>query len=193
MSFEEGFDAIARVKASGEKLGETINRIAALESWLTELRAAQNGAGEIFEQAKTAIQGLGEISGEIAVQQKALAEEVDALPALIQQLLSTAENRLAQQQEKTEQMLAQQQRETERILAQLPTVVDAAIETKLTAIVAQMEVRLNERLRDELKDTRTTLRETLEYGNSRTDMRLDEMKKDIIAQLPRGLFSRRGG
>ncbi|WP_380180782.1 hypothetical protein [Kalamiella sp. sgz302252] len=182
MSFEEGFAAIAQVKASGEKLGETIKRITALEGWLTELRETQTGAKDTFASASTAIDLLREEAGSLAQSQKVIAKEVEMLPVAIEQVLVTAEERLAQQ-------LAEQ----ERMLARFPAMVEEAVEKKLTAILSQMEARFNERLRDELKDTRTTLRETLEYSASRTEIRLEELKKEIVAELPRGLFGRRKG
>lgn len=182
MSFEEGFDAIAKVKASGEKLGETVNRIAELEGWLSQLYQAHNQAEDVFKKAALAIDSLQHAVAEITERQKELQEEVQTLPEAVRQVLLSADQRLAAQQE-----------ENARMMAQFPAMINDAIDTKLTAIVSQMEVRLSERLRDELKDTRITLRDTLEYGNNRTEMRLDEIKKEIIAELPRGLFGRRKG
>jgi len=66
------------------------------------------------------------------------------------------------------------------------------VEEKLTGILVQLEARITERMRDELKDTRTTLREAIEIGVGRTEANLEGARKEIIAEMPRSLFGRRG-
>lgn len=152
MSFKEGFDAIEKVKASGQKLSEAVGRIEALELQLHGLREAQAGVEAMLAKAKSTFSTLSESANGLAEQSKYI------------------------------EVLAQD----------LPAMVETVVEQKLLAIVAQMEARLSERLRDELKDTRTTLREAFEINSGRNEAQFEATRKEILAEMPRTLFGRKG-
>jgi len=74
----------------------------------------------------------------------------------------------------------------------LPSLVSDAVEKKMMSIAADLESRFTNKLRDELSDTRSTIRNTYENGVTKSEKALLETKEDIIAEMPRGLFGRRG-
>lgn len=47
-------------------------------------------------------------------------------------------------------------------------------------------------LRDELKDTRQALRDAMEVNARTLEGKLDTASRDIVAEMPRTLFGRRG-
>jgi predicted transcriptional regulator len=74
----------------------------------------------------------------------------------------------------------------------LPELVTQTVEKRLLAVASDLEVRLTDCIRNELRDTRATLRDAFENGAVRSEKTLLATKEDIIAEMPRGLFGRRG-
>lgn len=74
----------------------------------------------------------------------------------------------------------------------LPALVSDVVEKKMISIASDLESRFTNRLRDELSDTRSTLRNAYENGVTKSEKTLLETKEDLIAEMPRGLFGRRG-
>jgi hypothetical protein len=74
----------------------------------------------------------------------------------------------------------------------LPAVVEGVVAQNMNSISAELEARLTDRLRDELKDTRATLRDAFENHATTQKSKIDEARREIIAEMPRTLFGRRG-
>ncbi|SQC93525.1 Uncharacterised protein [Cedecea neteri] len=72
--------------------------------------------------------------------------------------------------------IQKQQADIENSLSRLPGIVDDVIEQRLSRIIEQMEIRISERLRDELKETRTTLREAHESRAAQTESQMEKIK-----------------
>lgn len=181
MSFEEGFDAITKVKASAQKLSDSVDRIAQLESDLDGLQEAHADIKLLLDNAKTTLSTL-ELAAKGLVDQREQVEDLaNTLPSHIQEILSAAEGRLVKQHA-----------ELERVIHDIPVLIEGVVEKKLETIVFQLETRMTERLRDEMKDTRTTLREAFEINASRVNASLDETRKELLAEMPRSILGRRG-
>jgi DNA repair exonuclease SbcCD ATPase subunit len=181
MSFDDGFEAIEKVKTSGQKLAEVVARIEQFEARLDALPDAQTKIEEMLDKATRAVASLQETANGMSAQREAFADLAQALPSLVRDVVKGAEDRFEKQHA-----------EISKLANDLPRLVEAVVEEKLTTILGQLEARITERLRDELKDTRTTLREAIEIGIGRGEANLEEARKDIIAEMPRSLFGRRG-
>ena len=55
-----------------------------------------------------------------------------------------------------------------------------------------METRFSDRLRDELKDTRLAMRDAMEVNYRSFETKLESVTRDIISEMPRSIFGRRG-
>ena len=64
----------------------------------------------------------------------------------------------------------------------------ALCETQL----ADLETRFSDRLRDELKDTRLAMRDAMEVNSRSQETKLETAVREIVSEMPRGLFGRRG-
>lgn len=181
MSFKDGFEAIAQVKASGLKLGEAVSRIEALETSLADLLEVQTGVEKMLVQAETTFTSLETAAAKLSSEWIEFQQLATTLPTMTGNVLTEAEERLASQQ-----------RAIALLAERLPQLVEALVEQKLNIIIAHMEARLCDRLRDELKDTRTTLRDAFEVHARGQAAKLEEMKTEIFAEMPRTLFGRRG-
>ncbi len=80
----------------------------------------------------------------------------------------------------------------EKLALGLPATVEKIVEEKMNSIAAEFETRMTDRLREELKDTRATLRDAFEIHAGSQSSKLEEARAEIIAEMPRTLFGRRG-
>ncbi|MFC7739095.1 hypothetical protein ACFQX4_25705 [Roseomonas sp. GCM10028921] len=181
MPFKEGFEAIDQIKKSGQQLGETIARLERLEDNLSLLREAHEKLDGQLGESRSTLQIMTEASRALAEQQAEYLKLARKLPDLVESTLAAAEADFSARVRKLVDTVER-----------LPSIVEVVVEQKLSALISHQEGRLSERFRDELRDTRVTLRETLENSANRHEARLDELKKDIVAELPRGIFGRRG-
>lgn len=181
MSFKESFEATAQIKASGRKLTEAVERIATLETSLADLQKVQSGVEAMLEQAKTSFTALEAAAAGLSSERLEFQKFASTLPTMTDDVLAQAEERLGAHQES----LA-------RLAEKLPSMVEAVIEQKLAGMLSQMESRLADRIRDDLKDTRSTLRDALEVNTRAQDAKLVEFKAEILAEMPRTLFGRKG-
>jgi uncharacterized coiled-coil DUF342 family protein len=181
MTFKEGFDAIDQVKASSQRLSETISRLERLESNLSELHEAFRKLDTQVEEGRATLQAMTDASRTLMMQQGEYLNLAKDLPVMVEGLLAAAEAEFSERANRLADAIDS-----------LPNMVSAVVEKKFSALISQQEMRISDRVRDELKDTRTTLREAFENGAIRHATRLDEAKKEIIAEMPRGMFGRRG-
>lgn len=181
MSFKEGFAAIEDVKASGRKLSEAVARIEQLETSIGELRKVQAGVEAMLLRAEASFDALIKTAADISGECKEFQKVAITLPTLTDNILVEAEDRLIEQQEAFTE-----------IAKTLPTMVEAAVSRKFTSISSQMESRIAERLREELKKTRSSLCDALNLNSREREVTLEEMKAVILAEMPRTLFGRRG-
>jgi prophage DNA circulation protein len=181
MSFKEGFEAIDRIKISERTLGDSVQRIEALAQDLEDLRRAQAGMEAILEGAKAALMTLETAANGLLSGRAEFAKLAEHLPAMTDDVLANAEERLHTQQAAFV-LLAEQ----------MPERVEKLIEKKMNEIASQLEARLSDRLRDELKDTRAALRDAFEVKARGQEAQFDGARKEILAEMPRTLFGRRG-
>jgi len=181
MSFKEGFEAIAQIKSSGRTLGDSVEKIEALAQGLEDLRLVQAGVETMLDQAKAAFASLASSTEGLSKEREQFGKLAQTLPILTDDVLVQAEERLHTQQEAFA-LLAKQ----------MPLLVEKAVEEKLSEMVTQMESRLSNMLRDELKDTRTAMRDAFEVSARAQDTRIDDARNEILAEMPRTLFGRRG-
>ncbi len=78
------------------------------------------------------------------------------------------------------------------VLDGLPKLFEKAIELKLKSLLSELETRLADRLREELKDTRLTMRDAMEVNSRSQDTKLEAIAREIISEMPRSIFGRRG-
>ncbi len=181
MSFNEGFEAIERIKASERTLGDSVQKIEALTQDLENLRRAQVGIEAVLEQAKATISMLETAANGLSSERAEFAKLAEHLPALTDDVLANAEERLHEQQAAFV-----------HLAEQMPAMVERVVEKKMNEIALQLEARLSDRLRDELKDTRAALRDALEVNARGQEAQVNDARKDILAEMPRTLFGRRG-
>lgn len=181
MSFKDSFEAVAQIKASGSKLSAAVERIEALEGNLAELRKVQSGVEAMLEDAKTSFGSLEAAAAGLSSERLEFQKVASALPIMADDILAQAEERLIQRQESVA-----------RLVEKLPEMVEALIEQKLASMMLQMENRLADRIRDDLKDTRSTLRDAFEVNARTHEAKLGEIRTEIIAEMPRTLLGRRG-
>jgi chromosome segregation ATPase len=181
MTFKEGFAAIDQVKASSQRLSETLARLERLENNLSELHKAYENLDNQVEQSRATLQTVTDVSKALMMQQGEYLNLARDLPVMVEGVLAAAEAEFSKRVGKLADAIES-----------LPNMVEAVVEKKLSALISQHEVHMSDRVRDELKDTRATLREAFENGANRHEARLEEAKKNIIAEMPRGMFGRRG-
>lgn len=181
MSFKEGFEAIEDIKKSGLKLSDTLDRIEALENKLSGLLSAQTQLETIIDRIATALGGMETASKDLSENYDAFTQQASLLPNQVDQVIERAEERIKEHQAKLT-----------ILLDELPELVDQTIEKKLQTKISDLETRLSDRLRDELKDTRQALRDAMEVNARTLEVKLDTSSRDIIAEMPRTLFGRRG-
>jgi len=181
MTFKEGFAAIDQVRASSQRLSEVIAQLERLENNLSELHKAYEKLDNQVEEGRATLQAVTDVSRTLVMQQGEYLNLAKDLPVMVEGILAAAE---AEFSTRANQLAD--------AIESLPNMVEAVIEKKLSALISQQEIRISDRVRDELKDTRATLREAFENGANRHEARLSEAKRDIIAEMPRGMFGRRG-
>jgi chemotaxis regulatin CheY-phosphate phosphatase CheZ len=74
----------------------------------------------------------------------------------------------------------------------LPALTASVVEKNLAKLVSSLETRMIDRLNQELKETRTTLRESHENSATNLEKLLEKTSQDIIAEMPKTIFGRRG-
>lgn len=181
MSFKEGFAAITQIQSSGQKLGEIVAQVEALKETLADLRQAQDQTKVMIGRAKVVIVNIETAAGVLSQQHASFDQLAKSLPAATEAVLARAEDRIAEQHS----ALAAK-------VEDLPAAIERVIEQKLASIMSQLETRISDRLRDELKDTRMALRDAMEVNSRAHEAKLDSAIKEIIAEMPRGLLGRRG-
>jgi chromosome segregation ATPase len=145
---------------------------------------------EAVDKIKSAGLQLSEIVAKVEALEDRLAEmrrvqsETDALLVQARTTISALE--------KAAHGLSSDYEKLERLALCLPAMVEEIVQKNMNAISAELEARLTDRLRDELKDTRTTLRDAFENHASTQASKLDEVRTEIISEMPRTLFGRRG-
>lgn len=179
MSFKEGFEAIGEIKSSGQRLGASVSKIEALEVKLTdalnalsEVESALNRASTVFDGAEKATAALQKTGVELAEQSKRLPEQAEV--AVL----------------RAEEQVSHQLDRINAVVDGLTKLVENAIEKKLEAKFDALASRFSLALRDELKDTRSTLRDAMEVNSASLEKNLEGTAKEIIAEMPRGLFGR---
>lgn len=181
MSFKEGFTAIEEIQNSGRRLGDTVERIEALEAKLEGLVRAQAQIESMIGQAKGVLTGLKTSSGDLSKEFESFTEQAKTLPDRIANILVRAERRIEERQTGIAELVDD-----------LPRLVEAALDRRLSGLLDAMETRLRDQLRSELQETRTAMRDMLEVALHKQDKSLERIAGDIISEMPRGLLGRRG-
>ena len=181
MTFKEGFEAIEQINKSGRKLGDFVERIEGLTQSLEELRSVQAGVETALAHAKETFASLANSAEGLSGDQERFQKLAQKLPETTEEVLEQAEKRVKIQQA-----------EVSKLVNRMPQLVESVVKKELNAILMQLEGRLSNLLRDELKDTRSALRDAFEVNARAQDTKLDSFRQEIIAEMPRTLFGRRG-
>ncbi len=181
MSFKEGFEAIEDIKNSSLKLSDTLGRIEALERKLSGLLDAQTQLEGLIDRISTALGSVESSSADLSENYGTFTQQVSSLPDQVDLAIERAEERIKEYQAKMT-----------TLLNELPELLDQTIEKKLQTKISDLETRLSDRLRDELRDTRQALRDAMEVNARTLEGKLDTASRDIVAEMPRTLFGRRG-
>lgn len=179
MSFKEGFEAIGEITTSSQRLGISVSKVEALEAelkaalkGLNDVEAALSKASTVFDGASKATTALQKSGLEMAEQSKRFPEEAQAAVSRAEELVSSQIDRMR------------------AVVDGLTKLVEDAVEEKLDTKFQAMEARFNVILRDELKDTRSTLRDAMEVNSASLEKHLADAVAEIVAEMPRGLFGR---
>lgn len=181
MSFKDGYSAIAQIQSSGQKLGEIIDRIEALEKMLADLRQAQIQVENMIGQGTAVLADIELATVELLKLHASFDLLAKNLPDATETVLAHAEERITKQHALIASMVEE-----------IPAAIEQVVDQKLTILMSQLETRISDRLRDELKDTRMALRDAMEVNSRAHDAKLDAASKEIIAEMPRSLLGRRG-
>lgn len=181
MSFKEGFDAIRDIKNSSLKLSDTLGRIEALENKLSGLLHTQTQLEGLIDRIAASLGSVERSSTDLSENYDAFTKQANSLPDQVDLAIERAEERIKEYQAKMT-----------TLLSELPDLLDQAIEKKLQAKLSDLETRVSDRLRDELKDTRQALRDAMEVNARALEGKVDTASRDIVAEMPRTLFGRRG-
>lgn len=181
MSFKEGFEAIEDIKNSSLKLSDTLGRIEALENKLAGLLEAQTQLERIIDRIATTLGSVENSSADLSEHYGAFTQQASSLPDQVDQTIERAEGRIKEYQSKVT-----------TLLNELPELLEQTIEKQLQAKISDLETRLSDRLRDELKDTRQALRDAMEVNARTLEGKLETASRDIVSEMPRTLFGRRG-
>lgn len=181
MSFKAGFEAIEDIKNSSRKLSGTLGRIEALENKLAGLLEAQTQLEGLIDKIATALGSFESASADLSEHYGAFTQQARSLPNQVDQVIERAEERIKEYQSKVT-----------TLLNELPELLDQTIEKKLQTKISDLETRLSDRLRDELKDTRQALRDAMEVNARTLEGKLEAASRDIVSEMPRTLFGRRG-
>ena len=181
MSFTEGFTAIENIKNSGQKLSDTVDRIEALETKLEGLLQAHSQLEILLNKISGAFVVLERSTTDLSKHYDTFTQQAGSLPNQVGSAIEQAEERIAEHQARMT-----------TILDGLPNLLEQAIEQKLQIKISDLETKISDKLRDELKDTRQALRDAMEVNARSLDGKLDTVSRDIMAEMPRTLFGRRG-
>lgn len=181
MTVKEGFVALENIKQSSQKLSDSVAKISALESKLEGLLQSQAQLETLIFRISTAIENVEKSSLDLSRHYELFVQEAQALPDSITSTIEKADERFALQHAKLTE-----------IINGLPNLLEQAVEKKLQGIINEMEGRLSEKLRDELKDTRQALRDAMEVNARNLDEKIDAFSRDIIAEMPRTILGKRG-
>ena len=179
MSFEKGFEAIEEITNSSDKLLSYVNKVEALEARLSKsvdlisrLESALQSADNAFSGAENATLAL-----------KKSSEDIEALA---QSLPDHAEAAIFRSEERISKHIDQMT----KVLSSLPELLESAVAKKLDGKFEELEVRVSNSLREELKDTRAALRDAMEVNARNQVSHLEAMSENLISEMPRGLFGR---
>lgn len=95
--------------------------------------------------------------------------------------------------QETADELRQKQDALQQGLETLPEIVRLAVSEAVQREWVAAEGRLMDRVRDELKDTRSSLRDTVLNGTASFDKKISDVFDKIISEMPRTIFGKRGG
>lgn len=181
MSLKDGYAAISQIQASGQKLGEVIGRIESLERKLADLSTLQGQIVALLTDAKAVFSKMELASEGLSKRHDLFEALTEAVPNLVTESLADAEERITEQQT----ALA-------AVADDMPTLVERVVQEKLTGLMTQLETRISAHLRDELKDTRSALRDAMEANARSHEAKLAATAEEIVSEMPRGLLGRRG-
>jgi predicted nucleic acid-binding Zn-ribbon protein len=181
MTVKEGFVALENIKQSSLKLSDTVARISALEGKLKGIVESQAQLEALIDRIAIAIENVDNSSVVLSKHYDAFVQEAQDIPDSITGTFKKADERFAQQNAKVAE-----------IVNDLPKILEMAIEKKLQDVVTEMEGRLSEKLRDELKDTRQALRDAMDANARNVDGKIDAFARNIIAEMPRTILGKRG-
>lgn len=179
MSFKEGFEAIGEIKTSGQRLSVSVSNIEALEvkltaalNVLTDVEVALDKASTVFIDSEKATIALQKSGSEVAEQSKLLPKEAEAAVARVEERISNQMDHMT------------------AIIEGLTKLVADVVEEKLDTKFKAMETHFKLILRDELKDTRSALRDAMRVNSTNLEKNIDDASREIISEMPRGLFGR---
>ena len=181
MSLRDGFTAIEEIKISGQKLSDTVAKIENLEPKLEGLIQVQSKLEEVLTRTGLVFADLERSSGDLSKQFEAITGQVNLVPTQVDAAIARAEN-----------LILDHQVQMKAVLDSLPKLFEKAIELKLQSLLSKLETRLADSLREELKDTRLTMRDAIEVNSRSLERKLDTASREIVAEMPRTLFGRRG-
>lgn len=181
MSLRDGFTAIEEIKISGQKLSDTVAKIENLEPKLDGLIQVQSKLEEVLTRTGLVFADLERSSGDLSKQFEAITGQVNLVPTQVDAAIARAEN-----------LISDHQLQMKAILDGLPKLFENAIELKLKSLLSELETRLADRLREELKDTRLTMRDAIEVHSRSQETKLEAIAREIISEMPRSIFGRRG-
>ena len=177
MSFTEGFTAIESIKSSGQKLSDTVERIETLETKLQGLLQAHAQLESLIEKITTAFVDIERSTVDLSKHYDTFTQQASSLPDQVALAIERAEERMAGHQATMT-----------KVLNGLPNLLDQTIEKKLQTKISDLETRVSDRLRDELKDTRQALRDAMEVNARSLEGKLEAASRDIVAEMPRTLL-----
>jgi len=97
MSFDDSFEAIEKIKTSGQKLTEVVARIEQFESRLDALPEARANIDKMLEKATRGAASLQEAANGMATQRDAFVDIAQSLPSLVRDVVKGAEDRFEKQ------------------------------------------------------------------------------------------------
>jgi DNA repair exonuclease SbcCD ATPase subunit len=177
MSFTEGFNAIESIKSSGQKLSNTVERIETLESKLQGLLQAHAQLESLIETITTAFVDIERSTRDLSEHYDSFTQQASSLPDQVALAIERAEERIKEHQATMT-----------KALNGLPKLLDQAIEKKLQTKISDLETRVSDMLRDELKNTRQDLLNAMEVNARSLEGKLETASSDVIAEMPRTLL-----
>jgi len=117
--------------------------------------------------------------------------ELDALSTDLKSLLEDSPEVFLKLTEGVDELAAAKTKITKAV-GSLPSLTSKAVEAHLRKLLSEFETKMNNRWNQELKETRTTLREAFENHANRMEKVYENSTKKIIEEMPRTIFGKRG-